>query len=260
MKDRRRFFAPTATSTGEVVPLPPDESAHLIRVLRLRVGDEVRVFDGRGHEWAARVASVAKRQVSVALRAPVTPQTEPRVAITLAPAVLKGESLDEVVRDATVLGAAIVTPVITARSARVRGFQVGASRMDRWRRIAATAAKQCGRAVVPAIEAPAVFQAFIDRTSHERNPGRHLVMAVEPDASASTSFEVMDVREYQRRHPTAPVAATLLIGPEGGWTADEVALAEQSGWTLVTLGRRTFRADAMPLIGLALFQFVWGDF
>jgi 16S rRNA (uracil1498-N3)-methyltransferase len=180
------------------------------------------------------------------------------VSITLAPAVLKGESLDEVVRDATTLGVVKVRPVIAARSEVTRTPRINAARVERWRRIAVAAAKQCGRAVVPAIEPPESFTACVGR--HRAGSDHITIMTVEPEAAdAGRSLAVLSLTDYQRRGAKRPETATILIGPEGGWTGDELTQAAAAECELVTLGRRTFRADATPLVALALFQFLWGD-
>ncbi len=249
MKSAPRFYVPDARATGDLVALPSEEAAHLSRVLRVSAGDDVRVFDGRGHEWSAVVEAVGKGTASVRLGESVAARPESRVGITLAPAVLKGDGLDEVIRDATVLGVVAIRPVVSARSEGVRGSQAGAGRVERWRRVAISAAKQCGRAVVPTIEVPVpvVAQTF--------ESAMHRVVCVEPTASVPA----IDLREYERRHPGSPGAATIFVGPEGGWTDDEIATAANAGCELVTFGSRTLRADAMPLVALALFQYVWRD-
>src|SRR5215470_6415014 len=111
-----RFFAPTLDVGDETVALPRDEAEHLVRVLRLGVGDTVAVFDGRGHEWTARVTSVVRRDVRVQLIARIEPAAEPAVHLTLAQAVLKGDKMDDIVRDAVMLGVAAVQPLVTART------------------------------------------------------------------------------------------------------------------------------------------------
>src|SRR5215470_7260595 len=100
-----RFFAPTLDVGDETVALPRDEAEHLRRVLRLGVGDTVSVFDGRGHEFVARVTIALPRETRVQLVTRIDPPAEPTVAITIAQAVLKGDKMDEVVRDAVMLGA-----------------------------------------------------------------------------------------------------------------------------------------------------------
>src|SRR5262249_10010507 len=100
----------------EPVMLPRGEAEHLTRVLRVGVGDDVSVFDGRGHEWRARVVSVVRRDVRVQLVSRVEPAVEAGVALTLAQAVLKGEKMDDIVRDAVMLGVAAIQPLVTSRA------------------------------------------------------------------------------------------------------------------------------------------------
>ena len=111
-----RFFAPSLDSGDETVLLPREEAEHLTRVLRLGVGDTVSVFDGRGREFLARVASAQRRDVRVQLLSRTEPAAEPLVALTLVQAALKGDKMDDVVRDAVMLGAAAVQPIVTRRT------------------------------------------------------------------------------------------------------------------------------------------------
>src|SRR2546428_12938772 len=112
-----RFFAPALDPGDETVMLPREEAEHLTRVLRLGVGDTVSVFDGRGREFLARVASAVRRDVRLQLVSRVEPAAEAAVAITLAQAVLKGDKMDEVIRDAVMLGIAALQPIVTQRTA-----------------------------------------------------------------------------------------------------------------------------------------------
>src|SRR6185295_5481908 len=111
-----RFFAPAAHATGDRILLPGDEAEHLTRVLRLSTGATVCVFNGRGAEFEAIVETIDREGVRVHVGAPSTPAPEPRIAITLAQAVLKGDKMDDVVRDAVMLGVAAIQPLVTARS------------------------------------------------------------------------------------------------------------------------------------------------
>lgn len=238
-----RFYAPDAVKTGDTVSLPHDEADHLRRVLRLRAGDEVQVFDGRGAEYVARVASGESDRVVVTLGDRVTPAPELHTRITLAQSVLKGDKMDDVVRDAVMLGVVAVQPVVSARTEVA--MSASAARVDRWTRIATASTKQCGRASLARIFPPVSVGEWFETRTDEMG-----IMLVEPRAAAGTRR----VRDLQTR---APRTASVLVGPEGGWTQDEVERGIASGATLVTLGDRTLRADAAPLVLLSMLLMAW---
>lgn len=243
-----RFYAPDAGVPGDLVTLAPDEAAHLTRVLRLRTGDPVRVFDGRGREFDA-VVDEGGRRVRLRLTAARAAAPEPSVRITLAPAILKGDHMDDVVRDAVMIGVATVQPVVAARcevplSAIARG-----GRLERWQRVAVASAKQCGRAVVPVVRPACDVGALL--ASLRGEPDTPVtVMFVEPGAAADTSgLDALDA-------PPAS-AVTVLVGPEGGWTAEEIALGAGVA-RLVTLRTPTIRANAMAVVGVTALLAKWG--
>ena len=246
-----RFFAPDADRPALTVQLPADEGRHLARVLRLKDGNAVRVFDGRGHEHAAVVTSVGRECVTVRTGSAVAPTREGAVRVRLAVALLKGRKLDNVVRDATMLGASVVTPLLTANTARPLNTQRTAARA-RWVSIAVASAKQCGRAVVPQIDEPTTFDRFVQTAPAD---GLRLLL-VEPAAAPGTGA-AESVRALSAATP--PATATVVIGPEGGWTRAERDRAVDAGFRAVTLGTRTLRADAAPVAALCVLQFVWGD-
>jgi len=245
-----RFFAPALDPGDETVALPRDEAEHLTRVLRLGVGDTVSIFDGRGHEFLARVATAVRRDVRVQLMSRVEPAAEAAVALTLAQAVLKTDKMDEVIRDAVMLGVAAVQPIVTKRTemtvARVRD-----TRVERWRRVALASTKQSRRAVVPEIRTPLTLESYL-----EDPPGALRLMLVEPAPGAPTDH-VESLAALQKR--AIPSDAVIMVGPEGGWTEQERSSALTHGVRLVTLGHRTLRADAVPVAAISVLQFLWGD-
>jgi 16S rRNA (uracil1498-N3)-methyltransferase len=244
-----RFFAPALDAGDETVMLPRSEAEHLRRVLRLGVGDTVSVFDGRGHEFLARVASIVRRDVRLQLLSRVEPPAEPAVLLTLVQAVLKGDKMDEVVRDAVMLGVAAVQPIVTKRSETTVAMLLKGARVDRWQRVALASVKQSRRAVLPEIRLPLTLETYLD----EPATGQRL-MLVEPAAGAA------DVRPLTMLQGTsAPHDAAVLIGPEGGWTEQERDAATAAGVQMVTLGHRTLRADAVPIAAISVLQFLWGD-
>lgn len=239
-----RFYAPDARAASPSVVLPPDQAHHLTHVLRLTVGAEVNVFDGRGHEWAGRVSSASRRAATVDLLAPVAPAAEAPVRVTLAMGLLKGDQMDAVVRDATMLGVAAIVAVSSAHVAvPARAWRTGAA-LQRWRRVAVASARQCGRAVVPAITPVTPFASVLDEHTAEL-----LVMCVEP---ARATVAALD------EQPPRPSSAVLLVGPEGGWSTGEIDLAVGRGARLLQLGPRTLRAETAPIAALSLLWARWG--
>lgn len=236
---------PDASAPGEQLALPPDEAAHVSRVLRLAAGDSLRVFNGRGGEWTATITEGARSSVTVALTAVATPAREPRVRYTVALALLKGDGTDEAIRDAVMMGAALVRPFAAAHGEVSLTAALRGHRLERWRRVAVASAKQCGRAVVPEVVAPVAFSAIAVAAAAELR-----LLLVEPSALSAT-VTMADL--------PAPAAVTVAIGPEGGWSPDELALAGREGWVLASLGGRTLRATSAPLAALAACQAVWRD-
>ncbi|MCX6539291.1 MAG: 16S rRNA (uracil(1498)-N(3))-methyltransferase [Acidobacteria bacterium] len=243
-----RFYAPALRSESGAVELPAEEAEHLTRVLRLGVGATVRVFDGRGLECQARVVHATRRDVRLEVGARVDAAAEPRVRVTLAQAVVKGDKMDGIIRDAVMLGVAAIHPLLTARTDVPESAFATGTRVERWRRIVISSVKQCGRAVVPDLAAPESLEACL-RRGHD---GLRL-MLVEPGILA----EVTTGEELRGLSPTD--SAQVFVGPEGGWTPAEVSMAQEAGCRLVTLGKRTLRADATPLIALGVLQYLWGD-
>ncbi|NOT26312.1 MAG: 16S rRNA (uracil(1498)-N(3))-methyltransferase [Acidobacteria bacterium] len=241
-----RFYGPDAERIDEVVELPSYEAEHLVRVLRLKPGAHVRVFNGRGAEFAGAVETVGRHGVRVRLHGSLDAQAEISVAVTLAQAVLKGDKMDDVIRDAVMMGVAVIQPTITTRTeASVASLRRG-HRQERWQRIAVSAAKQSGRAVVPDVREPCAFKEAVESL----DAGRRGLMFVEPSAGGGV------VSPGELAKPSN--AATMLVGPEGGWTPEEISQGSTC-CQLVTLGARTLRADSVALVAFAALLTLWKE-
>jgi 16S rRNA (uracil1498-N3)-methyltransferase len=217
---------------GGSVTLPDDEGHHLARVLRAGVGDAVVLFDGAGREWDGEVAAIAGRAVDVRLLALRAARVAATPRVTLAIGLLKGDAMDDVVRDATALDVAAIVPLST-QHAVVPKHARGPEAIERWRRVAIAACKQCGRADLPAIRPVASFGDVVGDTSETR------IMCVEPALAGSHMAGI------------AADHLVVLVGPEGGWAPEEVDTARRAGAHLVTFGTLTLRAALAPVVALS---------
>jgi 16S rRNA (uracil1498-N3)-methyltransferase len=250
---RRRFYAPLSAFDSDLrnVTLASDEARHLREVLRLKVGDEVYVFNGAGKEFHCRVEESRRDSAQLEVLAEVDPaRPESRLHLTLAVALLKGEKFDLVVQKATELGVYEVVPVATKLAdIRLRDESDAAKRVARWQRIALEAAKQSGRAVVPRIAIPVSFASLINEADAEPQ-ARRLMFSERNGQSLTKATELL---------PTKGFPLTALVGSEGGWTDEELTGAREAGWTIVTLGGRTLRAETAAIAVAVLLQHLAGD-
>jgi len=243
---RPRFLAPDLDPAAAETQLPPDESRHLSRVLRLEAGAVVSVFDGRGRECLAKVTDARGPRATLAILASITPVAEPAVSLTLLQAVLKGAAMDDVVRDATMMGAARIQPVLTEHVVVKPAIAARGETLERWKRVAVASAKQSRRATIPEVLAPMPLDAALGG-----DPSALRLMFVEPSAARVTQ-PVRSLMALQ-----APPLATLLVGPEGGWSSGEIDLAVERGALLISLGALTLRADAMAIAAMAVVRMLW---
>jgi 16S rRNA (uracil1498-N3)-methyltransferase len=241
---RHRCYIPDVD--GPVVRVPDEQAHHLARVLRLKAGDAVQIFDGRGGQWAARLRSVDRGEVTVEIVAPSEPLREPPTVLTLGAGLLKGDQMGTVIRDATALGAAAIVPFVSDHVALPQAAWRTKS-AERWRRIAIAAATQCGRAVVPVVHDVVRFAELVDGGAYDER-----WMCVEPLLLENDDAgPLVAVRG-------APGAALVLTGPEGGWSANEWARAHDGGARPLYLGPRTLRAELAPAVALSVLWSRWG--
>ena len=232
---RRRFFVLPQSLDGDLVVFASKETHHIVHVLRLRPGARVMVFDGR-REAEVELHTVGESGVTGVRAGPVRPSAR-SVEIALLQGVARGPKMDLIVRMGTEIGLSAVHPVLTSRSVA----DPGPARLDRWRRIAQEAAKQCGRADLPDIHAPA----RLDDALAAAGPTDLLVVPWEDERRPLG--DVIAGRPF--------AAAGILIGPEGGLTADEVAAARGAGGETVSLGSLILRTETAGLVTAAMLLY-----
>jgi 16S rRNA (uracil1498-N3)-methyltransferase len=242
LKFRRRFFVPRERIRDGVAFLPPDEIHHLRDVLRLKAGDEVEVFDGKGVGYRGKVETHGS-EARIMLLEKLSADDQPHVWLTLAPALIKVNRFEWILQKATELGIDEIMPLTTRFSEiRIAGGKLE-SRMERWRRIVREASKQCCRLSIPQINAPVRFEELL---SLELPPSTSKLLFYEKAATAMS------------RTPTFTNRVLICIGPEGGWDAGEVGEAARAGFQIFSLGPRILRAETAAIATLAIIQFIIG--
>lgn len=230
---------------GRAIAINDVKARHyLTDVLRLKPGDELECFDGAGRSYATRIQSVGKGEVIAEVLRELQ-ESEPILRVHLAQALIRPERFEWVIQKATELGVARITPLLTRRTvARPEPARLG-GKLERWRRIAADAARQCGRAAVPEIEAPLALKPLL------ASIGGTGCLLMPTLAGAN-----IPLREALGTARSAG-SAWVLIGPEGDFTPDEAAQAQRAGAVPVSLGRLTLRSETAAIAVLAVLQCAW---
>lgn len=249
-----RLYVSEPLADHATLSLPGDAARH-VQVLRLQPGHTVTVFDGSGREWPATVRRMGRQAVDVELGAGVAVDRELPVRVTLAAAAPANDRMDWLVEKATELGVASIHPLLAQRSVLRVGGERAVRKQAHWQAVAVAACEQCGRARVPAVHAMRPLEDWLREAGSPPPPGSaRWLLSLAPGARALRHL----ADELAAFGPGATL--TLLSGPEGGWTADEEALAVSSGWTPVQLGPRVLRAETAPLAALAaVMALVAGD-
>jgi len=239
MTDRvRRAFVPESPSPGSRVSLDPDEAHHVARVLRLRVRDELAVFDGRGGEWDARVDEVSRDRVSLVVGGPRSGDPEPSLRVTLFQSFVRPERVEWVLQKGTEIGVASFRLVPAERS---DAPAPSPSRFDRYRRILLEASKQSGRRRIP----------DIDLGAFESPPEGVTAIVLDAAPDAAPLGGVLS--------GVSTLSVWIGIGPEGGFTDDELAACAALGWRRASLGPRTLRTETAGAVAAAIVLHLRGD-
>jgi 16S rRNA (uracil1498-N3)-methyltransferase len=237
-----RFPVDEKNIEGGKATISGGDYRHVVKVLRMKEGDAITLFDGNAVEYEGRVSLVGSKEIVVDIVSSRKVETDSPLRITLMQGLPKGDKMDYIVEKATELGVYSIVPVITERS------QVGrADRKMRWERIAVEASKQCGRTKPPAIENTLNFEVAV---KYSENNDLAVILHV------GSQVSLKDFLNNTLQHPKNII---VLIGPEGGFSENEVLLASEMGFTSLGLGPRTLRTETASLAVLSIIQFHHGD-
>jgi 16S rRNA (uracil1498-N3)-methyltransferase len=240
---RTRLYCDLPLAPGAEVVLPEAAARHAVTVLRLQIGDGLRLFNGTGGEYAASLVAVSKRETRVRLLEFDAAERESPLRITLALGISAGERMDYSLQKATELGVTAIVPLATERSVVKLAGERADKRQQHWQHVVIAACEQCGRNRVP--EVAPVQKLFSYLAAVDRSGQRLLMLS--PDASTP-------MKRIERASEVV-----LLVGAEGGLAPSEYEAAEASGFDAVSLGPRILRTETAPVAALAVLQALWGD-
>lgn len=237
-----RIHTPAALADGATIALDEDAFNHAVRVLRLKQGDSIILFNGSGGEYAAELVEVQKKHASASVGRFLDTTCESPLPITLGQCISRGEKMDYTIQKAVELGVSEIAPLFSERCGVKLNQERQQKRLRHWQSVIISACEQCGRNRLPTLQDAMDLDAWLEKSDSS------LKLVLDP--TAQDSFSTLP--------PPAPDVA-LLIGPEGGLSEAEIERAKASGFQGVRLGPRILRTETAGLTALSLIQGRWGD-
>ncbi len=239
-----RVHVTVPLQVGKRIAVEGTAANHITRVLRLRSGEPLTVFNGNGTEYSATILEFHKDAVMVEVKSEQAPRRESPLPLTLAQGISRGERMDWILQKATELGASRIVPMFTERSVVRLDARQAERKLQHWRAIAIAACEQCGRNVLPEVAHPTDILEFLGS-------------GLGPQTTRLLLSPASDVSIDEVKAETAGI--TVLIGPEGGLTDTEHAVATRSGFTAVRMGPRVLRTETAAVAALTILQHRFGD-
>ncbi len=245
-----RFFVSDPIDVGEEITIRGQEARHIARVLRLRTGDRVDIFDGTGKEYQGKITRQGSHAVTVRILETTVPDRESPLTVIMGQSLIKGNKMDFVIQKATEMGVSEFVPFVSVRSITRLDGSKSDHRVDRWRKIAVAASKQCGRLIPMRVESVLGF----DETLRRSSAGAQRIILWERGEGKLKAF----LRKKDQQSAGFS-GVYFLVGPEGGFSDEEVRQAEAAHFVPVGLGSRLLRAETAGLTFISIVQYEWGD-
>ena len=248
-----RIFFPIINLSENQISVTGEKAKYLATILRCKKGDELIVFDGKGNCLRTTILKADKKEIFAEVSETFSCNTESPIDIILVQGLLKGQKMDMVIQKATELGVREIQPVITER-----GQTRETKKVVRWQKIAEEASRQSGRSVIPLINEPINFNDYLSLlvTRHSSISLRGFIFWEEGGLSLKETVHKMSLAPI---HPFTDSPVHILVGPEGGFTREEVSASEKKGFIVISLGKRILRAETASISALTLVQFLLGD-
>jgi 16S rRNA (uracil1498-N3)-methyltransferase len=244
----KRFLVEAIGPSLDRLTITGREARYINRVLRMKKGQELIIMDGKGQSFACTIEKVSYQEVTVRIKGPLPPQASSPVKITLCQALIKAQAMDYVIQKATELGVGAIRLFFSERTVIKIEPARATTKMKRWREIMKAACRQCNRADLPNLEPPVSFEEMVERV-----PKNEILKILLWEDEQNLGLKEI----FNRTSP--PPHIWTVVGPEGGFTPDEIDVARESGFQTVSLGNRILRADTAALSLLSIIQHEWGD-
>ncbi len=239
-----RFFTNAESIGDEVIAITGDDVKHISKVLRLRPGDEIIICDSCGCDYICAIEDISQTQVDARILSKSSNKCESPLHITVYQGLPKSDKMDYIVQKCVELGVVTIVPMATSRA--VVKLRDDDKKRTRWQKIAAEAAKQCGRGIIPIVGEVTSFGKVID--------------SLESDALNILPYENEDNRRLRQAIASySGDKVNIIIGPEGGFDPEEISAAEQKGIHIVTLGPRILRTETAPIAAVSAVMYELGD-
>lgn len=244
---RSRFYSREPIATGQLVTLDSRNQHYLRHVLRVKEGQQLVLFDGNGDDYLATISQMSRHDIMAEVESRIDRSaSESKLKIQLAIAISKGDRMDWVMQKSTELGVSEVFPLITQRVDVKLNLERMQKKTDHWQEIIIAGCEQSGRSVIPLVNATQSIGQFFEHC--------------ESDMKLALKANGERLSDIARSTDTPPKSITVLIGPEGGLSDEELALAEQNDFVPIGMGPRVLRTETAPIVALSLLQQQWGDF
>jgi len=245
-----RFYSAENLSTDATVKLSDNAAVHATRVLRLNVGDTIKLFNGDGLDYTCELLSVKKSEVLAKVKSSEAINNESPLNITLLQGISSGDRMDYTLQKAVELGVTMIQPLSTERSVVKLSAERAEKRLEHWQNVVRSACEQCGRAKIPHVVAPVSLTAWLGANIYEAS-----------GASSVTRILLNPIgAEQLSMLPKTTQYIQLLIGAEGGLSQSEIDLVASHGFQSIILGPRILRTETAAIAAIATMQTLWGDF
>ncbi len=244
-----RFYHPAEIVIGKIVELSSDNKHHAMRVLRLKKGDSITLFNGHGGEYSAHIETINRSTTTAVIEDYYDKERESPLTIELVQAICVNEKMDWIIQKSVELGVTSIQPISTTRSIVHLSDERACKRLQHWQKVIISACEQCGRNLVPQVLPLSSLSDWLSqKKSHPIHDVRLLLIA-------SAITRLRDIAK-----PTGTAGTSLLVGPEGGFTSEEEAAILHTGFVPIRLGKRTLRTESVALATISALQTLWGDF